>query len=142
MKAISFSRLPLPFLSYKSSYYVFNWHILALKEPMSSSLKELLWPLFPWIHILEITQWDTWSKSQEISWCLYLEYLFLLASMNNDPIRREYMINLQSQSKVKATANFSTSSIFSQGWETIQWSSLVEIHLRHVKCKRLRQECS
>ena len=32
MKSINLSRLPLPSLSYKSSYYVFNRHILAFKR--------------------------------------------------------------------------------------------------------------
>ena len=41
------------------------------------------------------------------------------------PIHGEYMINLRSHPLVKVIANFSTSSIFSQGWETTQWSSLV-----------------
>ena len=32
MKTISLSRLPLPFLSYKFSYRVFNWHFLVFKR--------------------------------------------------------------------------------------------------------------
>ena len=31
-KAINLSRLSLPSLSYRSSYYVFNWYILVLKK--------------------------------------------------------------------------------------------------------------
>ena len=47
-------------------------------------------------HLLKITQWDTLSQSHEISRCLYLQYLLLLASINSGPIYNEYMINFRS----------------------------------------------
>ena len=74
----------------------------------------------------------------------YWKYLLLPSSINSDSIHREYMINLRSHTYVKVIANFSINSIFSQGWETTQWSSLVRLWLldslkswltiSHVQC--------
>ena len=42
MKTINLSRLPLSSLSYKSSYYMINWYILAQKSTCQIPFKELL----------------------------------------------------------------------------------------------------
>ena len=71
------------------TYYVINWHTLALRSICQIPLKKLLWPQILWSHILYITQIGTLSQSHEISWCLYWEYMFSPTSINNNLIYRD-----------------------------------------------------
>ena len=126
VKVISLSRLPLQSLNYRSSYCVFTWHILAIKRVyVKFHLRNYYDHSFH-----EHTSLGSPKETQYLNPKRYHgafiknTYCYWLPSTVT-PIHGEYMISLQSYPLVKVIANFSTSSIFSQGWETTQCSSLV-----------------
>ena len=78
-------------------------------------------------------QENTLSQSHEISsWCLYWEYLLLPAFINSNPIiglYDQFRVSPISQSLLLILAQ----TLFSQGWESMQYSSLVN-HENWLPC--------